>query len=354
MIIFDKKSGFSLAESIVSMMIMSLVILLTFATITRKKTVPMNKTTISGVYVCWKDANGDVQGEHYDGQFFNESKSLRKPENPAGLQPENGYDCKFQMDRRADKYYVIAVGSRGDADCNNADCVDGQLQEVAVDTPSSAVNDEMLLHIKLGNTSKGGGGNGGLTTVDFKGTTIAKAMGAVVETSSRIVGGNIKSCKYVGDQIGSLCSPGNKYTIACSVQNSEGSVLKRAGKNPFKSGLIIECKNKDSHVVDQVCAIDPLDMTEYTSGKYIGGYKGSCELKNLINGTTTIKNEVPLKIEEYDSSFKARVNNNTENSPFVHYLKMLPHNIQNGLTDKLLRYYSNVNSKKDGVVLIIW
>ncbi len=365
MIIFNKKSGFSLAESIVSMMIMSLVILLTFAAITRKKTVPMNKTTISGVYACWKDASGNVHGEHFDGQFFNEDKSLQQPGSARGLQPESGYDCKFQMDRRADKYYVIAVGSRGDdrenAGCSGNNCIDGQLQQVMVDTPSSANNNEMFLNIKLGDARRGSGGNGGLTKVvknDGEGTVIIESMGGVKKHEVKqnqikdLVNGNIKSCKFVGEKISDVC--GGDYSLTCTAGKTDenGSYLIRAGRNPYKSSIEIKCqKNK---VVEKSCFVDVSDMTKYKEGVYIGGYKGICDLKNHINGEITENVEIPLKIAEYDSSFKATVNNDTKNSPFVHYLKMLPHNIQNGLTDKLLRYYQDSPDKKDGVVLIIW
>ena len=96
---FKEKEGFSLAESIISMVLLALVILLTMTTLTRKKPVPLNKVTISGIYACWIDSDGRKKDRFFDGHrqvYTNTDK------------------CEFEMDRRAYKYYIFAAGANND------------------------------------------------------------------------------------------------------------------------------------------------------------------------------------------------------------------------------------------------
>lgn len=341
MISFNKKSGFSLAESVISLMIMSLVILLTFAAITRKRTVPVNKTTISGVYACWKES-GTLKESYYDGHSlvgWIDSNGERKGKLVSPQSSE--YNCRFPMDRRAYKYYVVAVGSRGESSSSTPNYVDGQFQQVMFPTPTGAPGDDMFLYIKLGDVN---GGNGGVTSVLHGDDKVVEAIGGVKANTSQLVGGNIKSCKWISKN---PCTPVKEYTVTCEVRETTSDILARVGKNPYKTNLVLTCKNKSTGKVDnrKSCEIE-IDSLKYTTG---GVYKGSC-----TKGSGTLVDNIEIKVEEKDSSYKAEVTDDTKESQFVHYLKMIPQNIQNGLTDDLLKYYQKNSNKKNGVVLIIW
>ncbi len=310
----NKKYGFSLAESIISMLILALVIMLTLSVITRKKTTPINKTTISGFYACWKDG-GIVKQQHYDGHVIKTASTST--------------DCNFEMDRRAYKYYIYVVGSRKDN-------IDGQVIQEVVPTPTGEVEDEMTLNIELG-----GVGNGGMTTVKQNGTIIAQALGGIRETDSELVDGNIKSCKIIS---GNPCGFGasGKRVPKCDVQNAKSEIYKKAGINPYKTSIIINCIENEADESKRTTNSDDIhqeNLSDISKGNY-----------HYTHNSTGVN----FTVQESDSGLKAVSNSNTQNSEFVKYLKMIPQNMQNGLTDALLTYYQKDSGDKDGVVLIIW
>ncbi len=310
----NQKYGFSLAESIISMMILALVIMLTLSIITRKKTMPTNKTTISGFYACWKDG-GIIKQQHYDGHAIKSATS--------------SVDCNFEMDRRAYKYYLYAVGSRK----NN---IDGQVVQEVVPTPTGEVEAEMTLNVELG-----GVGNGGITTVKQNGIVVAQALGGIRESASGLVDGNIKSCKVIDDI--NPCAYGDfgQRVPKCDVQNTKSESYKQAGVNPNKTSIIINCIENATDNDKKVANSDDIHQEDLSDVE-----KDNYHYKHSSGASFTV--------QETDSSLKATANFNTQQSEFVKYLKMIPQNMQNGLTDALLTYYQKDNGDKDGVVLIIW
>ncbi len=307
----NKKYGFSLAESIISMMILALVIMLTLSVITRKKTTPTNKTTISGMYACWNDGTNHQQT--YDGH------ALKSSNNPSA--------CTFEMDRRAYKYYVYAVGKRATGVNNRGKeiKIDGQVVQEIIPTPTGENEDEMELKIELG-----GSKNGGTTTIKQNGNIVVQALGGIRWTKSGLVDGNIKTCKMVDNT--SPCESSNQLP-KCEIQNSKSQAYQNDGINPYKTSIVVNC------IKDRLT----LDTKQYL-------------LEDLIKINSSIYKRGSLKfsIQEIDSSLKATEKPKTKNSLFVRYLKMIPQNIQNGLTDTLLKYYQKDNEDKNGVVLIIW
>ena len=304
----NKKYGFSLAESIISMMILALVIMLTLSVITRKKTTPTNKTTISGMYACWNDGTTNHQ-QTYDGH------ALKSSDNPS--------TCTFEMDRRAYKYYVYAVGRRAEYSGKR---IDGQVVQEIIPTPTGENENEMELKIELG-----GSKNGGTTTIKQNGNIVVQALGGIRWTKSGLVDGNIKTCKMIDNT--NPCE--SNQLPKCEIQNSKSQAYQNDGINPYKTSIIVNCLKGSL----------TLDTKQYL-----------LEDLEKINSSVYYKRGGPkFSIQEIDSSLKTeKYNTGTKNSEFVKYLKMIPQNIQNGLTDTLLKYYQNGNGDKNGVVLIIW
>lgn len=328
-----QKRGFSLAESIISMVILAIVILITFAGISRKKTVPLNKVTISGIYACWENDNG-LQQKFYDGHRL--------------VYGNNNFDnnkCKFEMDRRAYKYYIFAAGANNGCKLfgSRYECFDGQVTQRYIEAPSGADEDEMKLSFEIGKAS----GNGD-TRVIQNGNYILEALGNI---TSDLTYRNLRRCKFLGcpdnnekckgktgdNKVKTPCTGdeepvcnvdvnGQSINIAC-VKDNEGSAT-------------------DLTIQDHSCQIR---NPKYNSDG--GFYSGDC-IQNNENETNM--GNVRVSIEKIDSS----IDNNhktLDNAKIVKLLKMLPESIQNGLTDELLEYYQNdFKPKKNGAVLIIW
>ena len=325
----NKKIAFSLAESLISMMLLVFAIMLTMTSITKKKFQTKSKMKTGGMYACWYD-NDKLHYSYYEGN--------KKRENN-----DNAEECIFKMDRRVDNYYVIAVGSRKCDSSNN--CVDGQVAKYVTRKSDS---ENHLMEIELGDFD--GELEQNETTVKYKNQTVAlvRALGNTSITKSKLAEGNIEKCEFIDN------SP-------CEIISKTECIVNDYGKSGV---LTIKCKNRDNSQTEYSLALRPNPtknigeaqgeaqvLKEDNNNEKI--YIGDC-IENTADADGTIYNDVKVKIQERDLMFKASENNDTKKSPFVHYLKTFPVNRQNGLTDELLKYYQKDNDSKKGVVLIFW
>ena len=291
----NKNSAFSLAESLISMMLLTFVVLLTMTSITRKKIKPISKTTISGMYACWED--GHLKEAIYDGNQRVKNEKVSK--------------CQFTMDRRVTNYYVIAVGSRK---CSSSVCVNGQVVEDVIVTPGGEDQSKMKLDIELGySDSSSSKNNGGITTVKQGNSRSIEAIGGIIPTANKLVAGNIELCKFFD---WSPCEA-NEFPY-CTVSNSKKDNLK---ENIYKTDIQIQCKNKKGLKVSN-CTIA---LDELTAEK--NHYKGKC-----IDNETENQKTVKIKIQQKDASLIA-TNSEADYSQFVNFLRMLPQYRRNGLYD---------------------
>ncbi len=322
---FKEKKGFSLAESIISMVLLALVILLTMTTLTRKKSVPLNKVTISGIYACWKNSEGELQNRYFDGhrQAYNDLKDGK---------------CHFEMDRRAYKYYIFAAGANNDCKLVNGKqkCIEGQVTQRYIEAPSGANEEEMKLDFTIGDQTNGD------TKVMQNGNNILEALGNI---TTGVTYRNLKKCKFIDKN---PCKAGEKPV--CNVDVNGKSIN-------------ITCMEGNLAIQDDSCQMQTYN--EYDQKNHTNSYFpdknyfiGYC-VRNKINEddaeSANATKDVKVNLERIDSSIK---NEHVElkKAKIVKILKMLPESVQNGLTDELLKYYQDDtrNPKKNGVVLIIW
>lgn len=316
MIKSDKKSAFSLAESLISMMLLFLVVMLTLSTITRKKTNYSAKSTVSGMYACWFDSESNkLTPEYYNGNV--------RIDDPNPLSEDR--KCEFQMDRRVKKYFIVAVGARKNQ-------VDGQLVQKEIDTPSGENEDEMYLNIELGSSL-----NGGMTKVTKRnGEDVISTLETPKVNNSGLVSGNIKSCKYIRVVSGPDYNRGDNPKCKISKYCPDSLFITTGNEEADCNSY----ENSCAFILDKQSGAGMLKKDEQA------GYTGTCSNDD--------GRKVKIKVIEEDSSFKAEETEQIKNSKFVRYLKMIPPNIQNGLTDTLLDYYQKDNGNKKGVVLILW
>ena len=328
---FNKKSGFSLAESIISMMLLVFVIMLTMASITKKKTKPISTQTVSGSYACWHDGSRFHQLQ-YNGNL----KVTTVVEYPAS--------CEFEMDRRVRQYYVIAVGSRR---CDSGKCVDGQVVEKPIANSGGEDESKMKLEIKLGNNDDTHSGttivkfpdeivNIGGTSETKSGEIKVSAMGGAFYNKSGIVPGNMELCKYIDNN---PCTEGKPQ---CTV-------------GPNGETISVSCVNSDNITLGNAYTIEEIGekLTKLSGNgdKYLGKFKSKID---DFSETSLPETSITVKIQERDSSFKAIENPDPLNSEFGKFLRMIPLNRTNGLTDELSKYYFLGGYDKNGVVLILW
>ena len=312
----NKKSGFSLAESIISMMLLVLVIMITMASITKKKLKPISQQTVSGSYACWQDGS-QLNQLQYNGNLL---------ANPDTIHPAS---CELELDRRVRKYYVLAVGSRR---CVSGECVDGQVKQDTVNTSSGEDENKMKLEFILGNNS---GTHTGRTIVKQGSENKLTAIGGIFKNSSGIVSGNIEMCKYID---GNPCTDGNPKCV--TDEDGKGLTI-----NCTKDGIT----NPDSYTIEDIGSDKKLIKISGYNDQYTGKFNTQAGLqKNDPDKPVTIK------ILEKNSSLKATPNNDTKKSEFGKFLMMIPKNRQNGLTDALIDYYFGDSGEKSGVVLIFW
>ena len=323
---FNKKIAFSLAESLISMMVLTLVVLLTMSSITRKKVKPISKTTISGMYACWHPKGKKLRQAKYDGN--------RKVFDTNNTGVPGG--CEFIMDRRVTNYYVVAVGS---IKCVDSNCINGQMVEDVIATPGGEDQEKMKIKINLGYSSGTADDNGGTTTVVHEGNESLKAIGGIIKNpNNELVDGNIELCKYFG---GAKCDEGNPY---CSVSNSSMEYIKN--KNPIKTEIQIQCKDDEGYKLSSWT----VPLREITPGT--NGFNGEFRNENDNDGTGPTKN-INVKLQEKDPALKADASFLID-SEFAKFLKALPKNRQNKLYDDIIEYYVGGSIEKNGIVLILW
>ena len=320
---FKEKKGFSLAESIISMVLLALVILLTMTTLTRKKSVPLNKVTISGIYACWQEEN-DLKNRYFDGhrQVYNDLKDGK---------------CHFEMDRRAYKYYIFAAGANNDCELEGGEqqCIEGQVTQRYIEAPSGANEKEMELDFTIGNQTNGD------TKVMQNGNNILEALGNI---TTGVTYRNLKRCKFIDKN---PCKAGENPVCNVDVNGKSINIT------CMKGNLAIQ---DDSCQMQTYNEYDPRNHTNsyFPDKNYFIGY---C-VRNKINEddaeSVNATKDVKVNLERIDSSIK---NEHVElkKAKIVKVLRMLPESVQNGLTDELLKYYQDPSKpKKNGIVLIIW
>ena len=93
--IINKKSGFTIAEALISMLILSVFIGLSMKIFTKKHTKPVYNAS-HGTYVCYRDADGNLHSKF-----------------GAQEHPVNGDHCTFHPAKTATYYVLSAVGGGG-------------------------------------------------------------------------------------------------------------------------------------------------------------------------------------------------------------------------------------------------
>ncbi len=325
---FKEKEGFSLAESIISMILLALVILLTMATLTRKKPVPLNKVTISGIYACWIDSDGRKKDRFFDGHrqvYTNTDK------------------CEFEMDRRAYKYYIFAAGANNDCELVRGEqqCIEGQVTQRYIEAPSGANENEMKLDFTIGNQTNGN------TKVMQNGNNILEALGNI---TTGVTYGNLKRCKFIesSDCEDNKCSTTNGIKTPCESGEKPICNIDANGQSINIACMSVQNEGQREEtalaIQDHSCQLQ--EFSYQSENNYI---KGKC-----IRSDGAYRGIVKVNVERIDSSIKNKRVVLSE-AKIVKILKMLPESIQNGLTDELLKYYQDPSKpKKNGVVLIIW
>ncbi len=326
---FKEKKGFSLAESIISMVLLALVILLTMTTLTRKKPVPLNKVTISGIYACWIGSDGRKKDRFFDGHrqvYANIDK------------------CEFEMDRRAYKYYIFAAGANND--CKLVDgqqqCIEGQVSQSYIEAPSGANEEEMKLDFTIGDQTNGD------TKVMQNGNNIVEALGNI---TTGVTYRNLKKCKFIEslDCEDNKCGTTNGIETPCESGEKPICNIDANGQSINIACMSVQNEGQRDEtaltIQDHSCQLQ--ESSYQSENNYI---KGKC-----IRSDGTDRGIVKVNVEREDSSIKNK-HVVLSKAKIVKILKMLPESIQNGLTDELLKYYQDDtrNPKKNGVVLIIW
>jgi len=309
----SKKKSFSLAESLISLMLLVLTVMLTMASITRKLHHPTPPQKIKGMFACWNEDN--IVAYKCDGNHCeNESDKY-----------VDGDSCKFILDRRVTSYRFFAAGSRY---CKDDICVNGEVNIKNYDDFDRTNENDMKLKIKLGDkteektswTPKAGD----TTITKLNGEELLKAIGGLTETVSKVIAGNVKNCKIISTDI-----DGSKHKC----------------KNTSDSIITIEYADGEGYGLSADYPIESLKELGIDSDiKYEG---------KPTDSTGIEVGKVKIKLAEKNSYFKAK-QADPKDSELYKQLRMLPDDrMRNLLVEELLKYYRKPGAK-NGVVVITW
>ena len=337
-----KKIAFSLAESLISMMILTLTIMLTMSSLTKKKS-HVDKEVISptsGMYLCWK--KGTMQEEW-----------KCTGNNCSDITPAHPTACNLKFDRRIKKYYIIATGARYCEDTTQNKCTNGQIKFIEYTPAADFSNDVSEFKIILGESKVGDDGN-------------TKIMGVIPsppddKVIDEAIGGIAKIVKDAGGTITANNKSGLLSWGGADDKNNIDNCKFISPVNFCGSNITPECKVLgDSSPLSRIPNI----------GIYCGGSSPKCNLTNLEQVTTykdtyesTCEKEegigslgfgsVKIKVKQADSSLNVKEYSKAKDSEFYKQLRMLPTYMRNAVLNRFMQqYYSG--DIKDGAVIIIW
>ena len=180
----NSRKAFSIAEVLVTMMVVSLIVIMSAPVITRKK-VNSNAQYQGGSWTCTLDANGKAVAS--DGSISADGKS-----------------CIFRPSGGATEYtvYVIGGGGGGAAGSDGNFKVSSYGQMVTDEVPETADYDYLLV----------GGGGGGASYYSYKNTALVGCNGAAGAVSS----GTVRLTKGSQIHLSAGSGGGGGYTAASS------------------------------------------------------------------------------------------------------------------------------------------
>lgn len=317
-----KKRGFSIAESLISMMIMVLSIMLTMTAITNKKIRQTKEASNTGVYACWYD------GTHLNQKLYKNNVRDTSIE----LHPSN---CSFPKDRRVDEYFMYIVGKTR---CEDTKCSEGQVRfkhvlKYATQEDASRFGNIETVDINLANNLDD------YTTVVLGNNNEFKTLNGSKINEAGIVAKNIDSCTYYGhpdDEDWDECG-----VPKCIVSGNDGDIFK------FDSvtTITLECSNSGVSY--------SYDINDNTPSDWI---KVQNENKGVYNFSLENGKHAYIKINEKDPFYKAKEISSTKDTVFMQTIKKLPaKTLNNTLIKSLLKFLdSNRDAEMNGIVLIVW
>ena len=341
----NKNSGFSLAESVISLMLLTLTIMLTMSSITRKKHHQEKKVDnlISGMYACWVE--GEKQFEwKCDG---NVCKKLYE-----GTSPETGdvRKCIIKRDRRVGNYYYYVVGSRY---CEKdsgiyKNCINGQTKFESLRDIRTADEDDMKLRIFLGNRGERSK-KGDTYITEYK----EASLGETADIYQDKIVGDTVNYKVKEQAIGGI----EKTDSGLIQRNVEKCQL--VSNNPCGDNFEPKCNNI-SNLLQIKCNSTQAESQDETKDLNIIRKEGNDTYK--CSDSSSPHNIIKIKVKEKDSDLKAScevglsdgICQSTKNSQFIKQLRLIPTDRRNGLINKLYDFYQKDEKPKDGVVLIVW
>ncbi|MBQ4646626.1 MAG: prepilin-type N-terminal cleavage/methylation domain-containing protein [Candidatus Gastranaerophilales bacterium] len=332
-----KSKGFTLVESIISMIVIAVVATGCLTSITKTKA-RIESVTIRGQYGCWYDNAGNLHEAYYDERTQRSERTI-----PAGD------NCRLVLDQRPAHFYILASGAGNS---------ESQGQVATVYTP--AISNELQIHL-------GKSGSDNLTTTVSNGDlSVAVANGPKTgEIINNIIPANVKSCKIVSSTDAS-CTP--KTCEVISVINFSGTGF----SDEYKIRI-----NGCSEGVDEYG--NPIAKTISFSSANFSGINQSSNFTNVSNqlvnfiadanpdAYTAITDDgsatYTFSLEYYDSSYvpprrQLSFTNNTQEpyggvSKMSRILDTISVRRKSDLTDRLLGLNAGAKNN-NGAVLILW
>lgn len=316
-----RKSAFSIAESLVSLMIMTLAVMLTMTTITNKKIKHTRNNSKTGIYACWVSSSGNIVQRQFNGTT--EDLSQRR-ENPSD-------GCIFQPKRDMFEFYVFAFGKR--EGCVNNKCFDGEFYKKSI-TPKGFMFDNGV-HIGFEGNDKNTltiynleeGTNNNQNTVSISGSLDYNDAGLIPD--------NIEMCKYYADDT----DISNNDNCKCKVGNNNIKLICDSGE--YSASL----DNQDNVVNDSG---DVVKKDSDNSDIY------RVKFSKRSEDNDTIEKTFKVKIMEKNPLRKG-VRKKLDDSEFTIFLKMLSAKRRNNILIRdLYSGSTRPNLQKGGIVIIVW
>ena len=291
-----KKQAFSIAELIMTMMIIGMVMAASLPVMTRLKSVPIETHTKGGYYICL--SNSDESRTKY--KIYAEEKRMTQ---------NTVTDCKFYFDRRVPKHYIIAAGAR----------INGKAEQVKILSTNSLDSD---LSIKLGNSDESSIEKLSTTLTDSNGNIVLKAYGSQPDEGNIY---NIDSC--------------NIYSGSCSECEVIGNYDRNKDEVTETQGVRLTTESNTNYIAT-LSKLTPDGAVEggYSSEgcSFTFKYKDSNYRNEQLDDSKSLT--INKIIDELSSRRRIFNQDGTYNDIFKDIKGM----------------YNNIKDKKDGMVIILW
>ena len=288
------KFAFSLAEALMSMIILSIVAICIMPILSKQKPGEgVNSTAIKGAFLCYYNSRGQLT-----------QVSIHERTQESNTSPSNS-QCQFNVNKRAARFYYIATGG-GSANAR------GQVKTGY----TSDISDTIIIKPGTANNK---------TTIEMGGNPIVAGKGF----NQVVVPSNIKSCKYISGN----CVNATGRPTGCELDTTHSYI-----------NLIGCVRGGDYH--DQEQDFISINSIEKVNAANMGRFQPNSDQQYTSYQASSVKFNLDLLDSSYD-------NTREDESYFSQILSNMNPSRQNKYFDELINLEPGMQNKP-GAVAILW